>query len=49
VVDAAHAAAAQGRGVFALDGHMIDMPMIRRAEEILQLAASLREDGGGGA
>lgn len=48
VVDAAHAAAAHGRGVFALDGHMIDMPMIRRAEEILQLAASLREDGGGG-
>jgi citrate lyase subunit beta / citryl-CoA lyase len=49
VVGATRAAAAQGRGVFALDGRMIDTPMIRRAEEILQLAASLQENGGGDA
>jgi citrate lyase beta subunit len=44
IVDGAHEAGVQGRGVFGLDGRMIDRPMIRRAEEIIQLAESLRED-----
>jgi citrate lyase subunit beta/citryl-CoA lyase len=44
IVDRAHEAGFQGRGVFGLDGHMIDRPMIRRAEEIIQLAESLREN-----
>jgi citrate lyase subunit beta/citryl-CoA lyase len=44
IVDEAHEAGSQGRGVFGLDGDMIDRPMIRRAEEIIQLAESLREN-----
>jgi citrate lyase beta subunit len=44
IVDRAHEAGVQGRGVFGLDGRMIDRPMIRRAEEIIQLAESLREN-----
>jgi citrate lyase subunit beta / citryl-CoA lyase len=45
IVDAAREAAAEERGVFALDGRMIDRPIIRRAEEIIQVAASLQKGG----
>jgi citrate lyase subunit beta/citryl-CoA lyase len=31
-------AAPNNRGAFALDGKMIDAPLLRRAEEILRLA-----------
>jgi citrate lyase subunit beta/citryl-CoA lyase len=46
-VRAASEAAAGGLGAFTLDGHMIDRPMIRRAEEILRFAARYSRDGGG--
>lgn len=45
IVDAAREAAAEERGVFALDGRMIDRPVIRGAEEIIQFAASLEKNG----
>ena len=35
IVDAAHAAAAQGRGAFVVDGRMVDPPFVKRAEAIL--------------
>jgi citrate lyase subunit beta/citryl-CoA lyase len=38
IVAAAHAAAAQGRGAFAVDGRMIDAPFLQRAEAILAAA-----------
>lgn len=38
VVDAARAAAAQGRGAFLVDGRMIDPPFLRRAEALLAAA-----------
>jgi citrate lyase subunit beta/citryl-CoA lyase len=40
VVAADRAARAEGRGAFRLDGRMIDLPVVRRAEEILAMAAS---------
>jgi citrate lyase subunit beta/citryl-CoA lyase len=40
VVAADHAARAEGRGAFRLDGRMIDLPVVRRAEEILAMAAA---------
>jgi citrate lyase subunit beta/citryl-CoA lyase len=40
VAAADRAARAEGRGAFRLDGRMIDAPVVRRAEEILGLAAS---------
>ncbi|MGV0735089.1 CoA ester lyase [Mycobacterium syngnathidarum] len=36
------AAQAENRGVFAIDGQMIDMPVVRRAESILRLSAARR-------
>jgi citrate lyase subunit beta/citryl-CoA lyase len=42
MIDAARKAAEE-RGSFALDGRMIDRPILRRAEEILQLATDLQE------
>ena len=47
-VRAASEAAAGGLGAFTLEGRMIDRPMIRRAEEILRLAARLSKEGSGG-
>lgn len=41
VLEKARDAAADGRGAFALDGRMIDQPMIRHAEEIIGLHAAL--------
>jgi citrate lyase subunit beta/citryl-CoA lyase len=38
IVAAARAAAAQGRGAFAVDGRMIDAPFLQRAEAILAAA-----------
>ncbi|TDP72328.1 citrate lyase subunit beta/citryl-CoA lyase [Roseateles toxinivorans] len=38
VVEAARAAAAQGRGAFLVDGRMIDLPFLRRAEALLAAA-----------
>jgi citrate lyase subunit beta/citryl-CoA lyase len=46
-VQAAREASAGGLGAFVLDGRMIEEPMVRRAEEIIQLAARLQgEDSG---
>ncbi len=44
IVDTAREAAANGRGAAMLDGRMIDLPVVRRAEELLARAASYRED-----
>ena len=41
-VEAARQASTAGSGAFALDGHMIDEPFIRRAEAILQRAEKIR-------
>lgn len=38
VVEGDRAARAEGRGAFQLDGRMVDLPVVRRAEEILSLA-----------
>jgi citrate lyase subunit beta/citryl-CoA lyase len=42
---AASEAADRGLGASTLDGHMIDRPMIRRAEEILRIAARHSREG----
>lgn len=39
IVEAAHAADAQGRGAFVVDGRMIDPPFLRRAQSLLAAAA----------
>lgn len=39
VLAAARAAQAEGRGAVRLDGRMIDAPVVRRAEEVLAMAA----------
>lgn len=41
-VEAARIAAKEGLGAFALDGHMVDAPFVRRAESILYLAEKIR-------
>ncbi|MES2220297.1 MAG: CoA ester lyase [Acidobacteriota bacterium] len=41
-VDAARSAAAEGAAAFALDGCMIDLPLVRRAEHIIDVAAKIR-------
>ena len=38
VVESAHQAQSEGRGAFALDGHMVDAPVVKRAENILRRA-----------
>lgn len=38
VLDAAEGAAAEGRGVFRVDGEMIDAPLVARAEDIVERA-----------
>jgi len=38
VMEASSAAAAEGRGAFAVDGRMVDAPVVRRAEDILARA-----------
>ena len=39
IVDGAREAAAQGRGVFVVDGRMIDPPFLKRAERVLAAAS----------
>ena len=39
VVAASHVAAAQGRGAFVVDGQMIDLPFLRRAQAIVAAAS----------
>ena len=42
IVAAATQAAAQGRGAAALDGRMIDVPVVRRAEQLLARLSAIR-------
>jgi citrate lyase subunit beta/citryl-CoA lyase len=42
-MDSACEAESQGRGVFSVDGRMVDAPVIERARHLLRLAA-LYED-----
>jgi citrate lyase subunit beta/citryl-CoA lyase len=44
ILEKAREAAAEGLGAFALGGRMIDQPMIRHAEEIIELHAALCRD-----
>ncbi|GAA0508372.1 citrate lyase subunit beta / citryl-CoA lyase [Halorubrum aquaticum] len=48
VLDARDAAEREGRGVFAVDGEMIDAPLVAQAERVLERAetAGLRDDDG---
>ncbi|MBN8892781.1 MAG: host specificity protein [Acetobacteraceae bacterium SCN 69-10] len=41
VIEADHQAAAQGLGAVALDGRMVDVPIVRRAERLLTRAAAI--------
>jgi citrate lyase subunit beta/citryl-CoA lyase len=41
IVEASRAAAAQGLGAFTLDGRMIDAPVIRRAEALVEMGRRL--------
>jgi len=40
IVDAYEASLAEGKGVFALDGNMVDMPMVKAARRLLSRAES---------
>jgi citrate lyase subunit beta/citryl-CoA lyase len=42
VVEENARAAAAGRASFAIDGHMIDVPVVRRAERLLERHAAIR-------
>jgi citrate lyase subunit beta/citryl-CoA lyase len=42
VLDEDSAAAAEGRGSFAIDGKMIDVPVVRRARQLLERDAAIR-------
>lgn len=42
IVEAAQAASAQSRGAFVVDGRMIDLPFLKRAQALL--AAARRPD-----
>jgi citrate lyase subunit beta/citryl-CoA lyase len=44
ILDTARDALARGQGTFALDGRMIDQPIIRQAMETIRLAASAQTD-----
>ena len=41
IITAAEAASQNGRGAFLHDGKMVDLPILRRAEEVIALAAEL--------
>lgn len=45
LVAAAKGAEADGRGAFAIDGQMIDAPIVARAEALLRLQARIRDGG----
>jgi len=40
VVEGAAAAQREGKGAFALDGQMVDLPVVKRAEAILARASA---------
>lgn len=42
VIEAKNNALKQGLGVFSLDGKMVDLPIIKRAERIMEIAQKLR-------
>jgi citrate lyase subunit beta/citryl-CoA lyase len=42
LIEADREAAAAGRGSFAIDGKMIDIPVIRRAETLLKRYAAIQ-------
>ena len=44
ILEKAREAAAEGQGVFALGGRMVDLPIIRRAEEILASYTDVEQD-----
>ncbi|HEY8364811.1 MAG TPA: CoA ester lyase [Haloplasmataceae bacterium] len=41
IIEAKDLALKQGRGVFALDGKMVDLPIIKRAEKVLDIAQKI--------
>ena len=45
VVKAWEEAEAQGRGALALDGNMVDVPVVKRAYNLLQLAEEISKRG----
>ena len=47
VVEAWDAAEAAGRGSLALDGRMVDVPVVKRAQNLLALADAIARSGGG--
>ena len=47
VVEAWDAAEAAGRGSLALDGRMVDVPVVKRAQNLLALADAIAQSGGG--
>ena len=48
VVEAWDAAESAGRGSLALDGRMVDVPVVKRAQNLLALADAIAQSGGGG-
>lgn len=46
VLDASRQAEADGRGAFLLDGRMIDVPAVRRAETIIAMSLQVEPDAG---
>jgi citrate lyase beta subunit len=45
IVEAHHAYQASGQGAFALDGKMVDMPVVKAAEQVLAKARAAGKDG----
>jgi citrate lyase subunit beta/citryl-CoA lyase len=45
VIDVYEQSAAEGRGVVALDGEMVDLPVVERARQILAQAERSAPDG----
>ena len=46
VVEAWNQAEEAGRGSLALDGRMIDVPVVKRAQNLLALAEAIAQQGG---
>ena len=49
VIEAFEEAQSRGRGSTSLDGHVVDVPVVKRAEALLEMAASLPGAAGPGA
>jgi len=45
VVEAFEEAVSRGRGSTSLDGMVVDVPVVKRAEAVLELAESMRDAG----